>query len=154
EVLELGGTGWHKIQSVFSIVRMWGGGVALAYTAQGAVMIAAAAALVWLWRSTAAYPFKAAALIVASILATPYSLDYAFVILAPAIAFVAADGLARGFAPWHKTALAFLWLMPLVARSIAEQTLVPLGVPAMLLVLLLILRQAAETTASAQWHSA
>ena len=26
-VLEQGDTGWHKIQSVFSWVRMWGGGV-------------------------------------------------------------------------------------------------------------------------------
>ena len=154
EVLELGGTGWHKIQSVFSMVRMWGGGIPLAYVAQGAVMIAAAAALARLWRSAAAYPMKAAALIVASILATPYSLDYDLVILAPAIAFLAAEGLARGFAPWHKTALALLWLMPLVARSIAEQTLVPLGVPAMLLMFVLILRCAAETNASAQWHSA
>ena len=32
-----GGTGWHKIQSVFSWVRMWGGGVPLAYAVQGAV---------------------------------------------------------------------------------------------------------------------
>ena len=45
EVLEQGGTGWHKIQSVFSMVRMWGGGIPLAYVAQGAVTIAIAAAL-------------------------------------------------------------------------------------------------------------
>jgi alpha-1,2-mannosyltransferase len=155
EVLELGGTGWHKIQSVFSMVRMWGGGIPLAYVAQGTVTIAAAAALIWLWRSAAAYPLKAAALIVASLLATPYSLDYDFVILAPAIAFLAAEGLSRGFRPWQKTALACLWLMPLIARSIPEYTLVPLGVPAMLLVLVLILRHAAtETGASAWWHSA
>ena len=145
-MLEQGGTGWHKIQSVFSMVRMWGGGIPLAYAAQGAVTIALAAALVWLWRSAAAYPLKAAALIVALILATPYSLDYDFVILAPAIAFLAADGLTRGFAPWQKTALALLWFMPLIARSIAEQTLVPLGVPAMLLVFVLILRRAAAET--------
>jgi alpha-1,2-mannosyltransferase len=30
-VLEAGETGWEKIQSVFSVVRMWGGPVALAY---------------------------------------------------------------------------------------------------------------------------
>ena len=29
-----GETGWYKIQSVFSWVRMWGGGIALAYAAQ------------------------------------------------------------------------------------------------------------------------
>jgi alpha-1,2-mannosyltransferase len=155
EVLELGGTGWHKIQSVFSMVRMWGGDVPFAYVAQGAAMIAVAVALTWLWRSAAAYPLKAAALIVALILATPYSLDYDLVILAPAIAFLAADGLARGFPPWQRTTLALLWFMPLIARSIAEQTLVPLGVPAMLLMFVLILRcAAAETGASAGWHSA
>jgi hypothetical protein len=143
EVLELGGTGWHKIQSLFSIVRMWGGGIPLAYAAQGALMIALAGCLIWLWRSAASFPLKAAALIIASLLATPYSLDYDLVALAPAIAFLAADGFARGFGPWHKSALAFLWFMPLIARTVAEQTLIPLGVPAMLLVLVLVLRRAA-----------
>lgn len=143
EVLEQGGTGWHKIQSLFSIVRMWGGNIPLAYAAQGALMIALAGSLVWLWRSAVSFPLKAAALIIASLLATPYSLDYDLVALAPAIAFLVADGLARGFGPWQKSALAFLWFMPLIARTVAEQTLIPLGVPAMLLVFALILRRAA-----------
>ncbi len=50
-VLEAGETGWHKIQSVFSLVRMWGGPVALAYAVQSAVTVTLAAALVWLWRA-------------------------------------------------------------------------------------------------------
>ncbi len=155
EVLEQGGTGWHKIQSLFSIVRMWGGGVLLAYAAQGTLMVALAASLIWLWRSTAAHPLKAAALITASLLATPYSLDYDLVALAPAIAFLVADGFARGFGPWQKSALAFLWFMPLIARTVAEHTLIPLGVPAMLLVLVLILRRAAsDAGVFTGWQSA
>src|SRR5262249_11156010 len=82
EVLEHGSTGWHKIQSVFSMVRMWGGGIPFAYALQGAVTLALAAALTWLWRSNASFPLKAAALIIGAILATPYSLDYDFVVLA------------------------------------------------------------------------
>jgi alpha-1,2-mannosyltransferase len=152
-VLEQGGTGWYKIQTVFSWVRMWGGSVHLAYAVQGTVTLALAGALVGLWRSEATYPLKAAALIIASILATPYSLDYDFVALAPAIAFLAADGLSRGFAPWEKTALALLWLMPVVARPLAEQTLIPLGVPAMSLVLVLVLKRAADDLGLvARWH--
>jgi hypothetical protein len=155
EVLEQGGTGWHKIQSAFSVVRMWGGGVPLAYLVQGTVTIALAGALAWLWRSAAAFPLKAAALALAAIVATPYSLDYDLVVLALAIAFLAADGLSRGFAPWEKTALAFLWLMPLIARPVAEHTLIPLGVPAMLLVFALVLRRAASDLGTfGQWHSA
>ena len=154
-VLEQGGTGWHKLPTVFAWTRMWGGSVPLAYALQGALAIALGGALCWLWRSAAAFPLKAAALTIASILATPYSLDYDMVALAPAIAFLAADGFARGFAPWEKTALALLWFTPLIARNLAEQTLIPLGVPAVLLVLALVLRRAAaDAGLFARWHSA
>ena len=88
-VLEQGGTGWYKIQSVFSWVRMWGGGIALAYVVQAAVTVTIAAALAWLWRSRAAYPLKAAALLIGTLLATPYSLDYDLMLLAPAIGYLA-----------------------------------------------------------------
>ncbi len=62
-------------------------------------------------------------------------------VLAPAIAFFAADGLTRGFGPWEKTALAALWLMPLIARTVAQITLIPLGVPTMLALFILLLRR-------------
>ena len=88
--------------------------------------------LVRLWRSDRPYPLKAGALIIASVLATPYALDYDMMVLAPAIAFLAVDGLQRGFGSWQKTALAVLWLAPIAARSIADVTLLPLGVWAML----------------------
>ncbi|HEY7997281.1 MAG TPA: glycosyltransferase family 87 protein [Pseudolabrys sp.] len=141
-VLEQGGTGWFKIQSVFAWVRMWDGGIALAYAAQGAVTLLIAAALVWLWRSTAAFPVKASGLLIGSVLATPYSLDYDLMLLAPAIAYIATDGIARGFGPWEKTILAALWIVPLVARSVPQATLIPLAVPIMLLAFALLLRRA------------
>jgi hypothetical protein len=141
-VLERGDTGWHKIQSVFSWARMWGGTIPLAYAVQGMTTLLVATALGWLWRSEANFSLKAAALVIGTILATPYSLDYDFVILAPAIAFLASDGLKREFAPWEKSAIALLWFMPLVARAIAQRTFVPLGVLAMLILFILILRRA------------
>ena len=141
-VLEAGDTGWHKIQSVFAWVRMWGGSIPFAYAVQGAVTLAVGAALVGLWRSKAAYALKAAALVIAVILGTPYSLDYDLMVLAPAIAFLAADGLERGFGPYEKTALAALWLMPLIARTVAHGALIPLAVPTMLVVFVLVLRRA------------
>ena len=142
DVLEQGGTGWFKIQSVFSWVRMWGGGVTLAYFAQGAVTLAVAATLVWLWRSRAAFALKAAALIIGCLLATPYSLDYDLMLLAPAIAFIAVDGAARGFGAYEKTTLAALWIVPLLARSVPQTTLIPLAVPVMLLAFALLLHRA------------
>jgi alpha-1,2-mannosyltransferase len=141
-VLETGETGWHKIQSVFSWARMWGAPVSLAYAIQATVTLAIAAALIWLWRSRESFALKGAALCLATILATPYSLDYDLMVLAPAIAFLTIDGLERGFAPYEKSALAFLWVAPLVARSFAQATLIPLGVIAMLCVMALVLRRA------------
>jgi hypothetical protein len=145
-VLEQGGTGWFKIQSVFSWVRLWGGGVSLAYAAQGAVTLFVAVALGWLWRARAAFPLKAAALLIGTVLATPYVLDYDLMLLAPAIAFLAANGIRRGFAPWEKTVLAALWLLPLVARSVAQAALIPLAVPLMLLAFIFLLRRAMAET--------
>jgi hypothetical protein len=139
--LEQGDTGWYKIQSVFAWARMWGAPIPFAYALQGALAVSLGAALIWLWRGPAAYPLKAAALCLTAILATPYTFDYDLVALAPAIAFLAADGVMRGFGPWEKTALAALWLTPLVARSVAQWTLIPLGVPAMLAIFILLLRR-------------
>ena len=140
--LEQGNTGWYKFQSVFAWARMWGAPIAPAYAVQGAVIVALAAALAWLWRSAAPYPLKAAALCLATILATPYSFDYDMTVLAPVIAFLVVDGFARGFGPWERTALAALWLVPLFARSVAEATFIPLGVPVMLALFALILHRA------------
>jgi alpha-1,2-mannosyltransferase len=147
-VLEQGDTGWHKIQSVFSVVRMWGGGIPLAYAVQTLVALAVAGSLAWLWRSRAAFAIKAAALAIGTILATPYSLDYDLMLLAPAIAFLAADGMQRGFCPWQKSLLAALWLVPILTRPVALATLVPLAVPVMLAAFTWLLRRAMTQTGS------
>jgi hydrogenase-4 membrane subunit HyfE len=153
-VLEQGGTGWHKIQSAFSWVRMWGGGVPLAYAVQGAVTLGVATALGWLWRTRASFPLQAAALLIGTVLATPYLLDYDLVLLAPAIAFLAADGVQRGFGPYEKSLLAALWLLPLAARSVAQAAFIPLAVPLMLLAFILLLRRAmTETSRIAAPHA-
>jgi len=141
-VLEQGDTGWHKIQSLFSWARMWGASIPVAYALQGVLTAALGLAIVRLWRSAAPHALKAAALCLAAILATPYTLDYDMMVLAPAIAFFVADGLGRGFRPWEKTALAALWLAPLLARGVAQATLIPLGVPAMLAAFAVLWRRA------------
>jgi hypothetical protein len=147
-VLEAGGTGWQKIQSLFSAVRMWGGPLDLAYGAQAGLSILVAASLVWLWRSRAAYALKAAALATASLLATPYVLDYDMVVLAVAIAYFAAHGLGSGFRPYEKSALAAAWIAPLVARSLADATMVPVGLIVMTALYALILRRAVQDQAA------
>lgn len=143
-VLEQGGTGWEKIQSIFSAVSAWGASVPVAYAVQAALGVALAASIVWLWRSEAAFDLKASALATASLLATPYVLDYDLMVLAIAIAFFVRHGLARGFGDWEITLLAFAWVVPLVSRGIAAATTVPLGLIAMLALYAVTIHRAAR----------
>src|ERR1700720_2276176 len=126
-VLEQGGIGWEKIQSVFSAVRMWGAGIHTAYAVQIALTLMLAVSLAWLWRSNAAFELKASALATASLLATPYVLDYDLVALAVSIAFFARHGLTCGFRDYEISLLAAAWVAPLFSRGIMGATGIPLG---------------------------
>ena len=127
-VLEQGGTGWEKIQSIFSAVRNWGGSVQFAYAVQFALAVMLAASLAWLWRSDAAFELKAAALAAASLLATPYVLDYDLVVLGIAIAYFARLGLNHGFRACEISLLAAAWIVPLLSRGIRSGHRDPPGI--------------------------
>ena len=147
-VLEQGGTGWQKIQSIFSAVRAWGASVPIAYAAQATLFAALAATLAWLWHSDAAFELKAAALALGSLLATPYVLDYDLVVLAVAIAFFARHGLRHGFRDFEISLLAAAWIVPLLSRSVAGATVIPLGLLVELTLYAFVLRRAALDRAS------
>ena len=141
-VLETGETGWEKIQSLFSALRMWGAPLPVAYGMQGLLFAALAGGTIWLWRSETAFEVKAAGLITASLLATPYAMDYDLMALAPAIAFLVSAGLRDGFRSYEKSILAFVWIAPLITRATAEFLMVPAGLTAMVLLLAVVVNRA------------
>jgi alpha-1,2-mannosyltransferase len=145
-VLEHGGTGWEKIQSIFSAVRMWGGSIESAYAAQMVLAAIVALSLIWLWRSRSSFDLKAAGLACGALLATPYVLDYDLVVLAISIAFVVRHGLRWGFISYEISALAFCWIAPIMARSIAETIHIPLGLVAMLTLYAVVIRRSVFDT--------
>jgi hypothetical protein len=124
-VFEANNFAW--LQSAFAAARLWGGSVALAYAAQAVVCVAVLAATIWTWRTAVAMRLKGAVLLTASLLATPYVVDYDLVVLGMAVAFLVAHGLQRGFMPWEKTVLALAWAAPLLARTAARELFLPLG---------------------------
>ena len=142
-VLEQGGTGWQKIQSIFAGVRALGASVPVAYAAQASLLAMLAATLAWLWHGDAAFELKAAALALGSLLATPYVLDYDFVVLAVAIAFFARHGLRHGFRDFEISLLVAAWIVPLLSRSIAGVAYIPLGLLVELAFYAFVLRRAA-----------
>jgi glycosyl transferase family 87 len=141
-VLEQGGIGWEKIQSAFSAMRMWGAGVHSAYAIQIALALMLAASLAWLWQSNALFELKASALATASLLATPYVLDYDLVVLAVAIVFFVRHGMNRGFHDYEISLLAAAWFMPLLSRAVAGVTGIPLGLPVLLTLYVFIVQRA------------
>jgi hypothetical protein len=146
-VIEAGTTGWEKIHSPFAMVRMWGGGTAPAYAVQAVATLVSIGLVLWLARK-ARPPERNAAALAAALISTPYALDYDFVLLGIAIAFLAADGLKRGFLPWEKTLLVLVWIAPLFARQLAAAALIPLGQATAVIVLALAARRAAVLDAA------
>jgi len=139
-VLTDGGTGWNKLQSVFGLVRALGGSESAAWMIQGGVAAAIAAALVVLWRRTAPFELKAAALAVGAVLVTPYVFAYDLVALAVPVAFLLRFGLARGFLRFDGLALAAAGALLLSYIVAATQV----GLAASLIVALLIARHALD----------
>lgn len=126
-ILEQGGLESYKLESAFAAVRLLGGTVAQAYALQAVAVLAAATTLAWIWARPLDTRLKLAALVTATLLATPYCVDYDLVTLGPALAGLVALGLARGFRPWDKSLLALAWAMPLAARPVAMLLHLPLG---------------------------
>lgn len=128
-VLEQGNTGFHKIQSVFAWISLWGGDPALAYAGQAVATLLVLFGLVRIWRSNIAVGYKSAALCLGALLATPYSLDYDLMLMAPAIALLVAEGKVCGFRDYEQLTLALLWAVPVIVRNVAYYTFIPLAVP-------------------------
>ena len=139
-ILEQGATGWEKIQTVFSGVRMWGAPIWFGYLAQAISAVIVGVLTMWVWRrEDVSTNVKGAVLIVSSLLVTPYFLDYDLVVLALPITLMVREGLASRFLPYEKTMLVALWVLPLVSRVVGHAK-IPLTPIVLTLFLLLLWR--------------
>ena len=136
-IIEQGATGWYKLQSVYSAVRLAGGSNEFAYTLQAFSSIGAAAAVAWFWSRTGNKSVKATVLCCAIPLASPFVNDYDLTILALPIAFLVQEAGSGSFLPYEKSLLASLWLLPFAARPVSLYARVPLTPLLMALTVLL-----------------
>ena len=84
---------WWKLQSIFSLVRYFGGSEPLGWAFQWVLTASVAVVLVLIWRSRVPYTMKAAALAAGALLTTPYLFMYDMVVLAIPVAFLVRIGL-------------------------------------------------------------
>jgi hypothetical protein len=132
--------GWAdfgKLQTVFGLTRTLGGSEPLAWTLQGGVALASAAAIAWLWRSRACYEIKAAALGCGVMLATPYLYTYDLVVLAVPLAFLFRLGRAHGFMAYELAGIGLACLLVLIFPFVTA----PVGFAAVLVVAALTARR-------------
>jgi hypothetical protein len=130
---------FSKLQSLFGLARMLGGGEALAWSLQGAAITAGAILVGAVWRSRAAYALKAAALATGALIATPYLYLYDLVVLAVPMAYLIRAGHATRFLPGEWACLGVASLMVFVYPFVQA----PVGLVAIAIVASLVARRLA-----------
>ncbi|HEX4118118.1 MAG TPA: glycosyltransferase family 87 protein [Rhizomicrobium sp.] len=133
--LSQGHAGFYKLQSLYGLLRMSGIADGASFAAQGALLVAMAGFIAWLWRNEKDISLRCAGLCAATLLATPYLFLYDFPVLSVAIAF-----LWRG-RPFDRIETILLLLSQFATAAFVIVSM-PTGFIAALLTLLVIARRA------------
>jgi hypothetical protein len=126
DLLLRGGAGWTKLQSIYAIAYQFTGSLPVALAAQLTVLIGAAILLGWICLRPGTIALRAAALVAASCLVTPYVYVYDAVMLTTAAAFLVRDGLDRGFGRYERP-LAVLGCALPAAFFLIDSLTTPIG---------------------------
>ena len=132
---ELGRINLAGMISPFAAARLAGFDVGIAYAIQGLATLAAAALVAFVWWRDQSLELRGASLAAATLIAVPVVLLYDFMLAAVAAAFLIRAARRTGFLPWEKTALALVFVVPLLTLGIGQGWHVPVGPLASLLLL-------------------
>jgi alpha-1,2-mannosyltransferase len=136
-----------KMQSVFAAVRLWNGPLSLAYGLQAVAALGAIGILFLVQKRDFRGPSEGAALITATLIISPFLLDYDLTLLAFPLAWMLREGARSGFRPWEKIALLAAFLLPVLSRSLAMGLHLPTAPVVIGALMLLILRRATAPAA-------
>lgn len=139
--LEQGLVGPEKMQSLFAAIRLWHGSVGAAYAAQAAMAAVAGVFLIALCRQRPESDAQGPALMAATLLASPFLLDYDLMLLAIPLAWLFSEGRRTGFLPWEKLILLAAFTLPAFSRLVATRYGVPSAPLVDLAVFALVLRR-------------
>lgn len=130
--------------TLFGAMSLVGASPTLAYAVQGLGAMAAIVLVAVVWRSDLSLPLRAAALASATLIAVPIALIYDFLLAGLAVAWLVRAGSEDGFLPWEKTALAAIFLTPLLSRNIGLALHLPIAPIALFALLGLIVLRARQ----------
>ncbi len=114
---------WGKMQSIFGLVRFFGGTEQLAWVFQWIMSGAVAIVLASMWRSrSVSYSLKAAGLAAGALLITPYLFLYDVMVLAIAVAYLVRVGLEEGFARYELPAFGLVAVLLMIYPLLGAPT--------------------------------
>jgi hypothetical protein len=140
--LEAGLVDPAKMQSLFAGARLLGAPLAAAYVLQAALFALALWGLFLVARARADARAQGAAMIAATLISTPFLLDYDLTLAAFPMVWMFTETRRTGFLPWEKIVLAAAFILPLVSRSLAMQAGIPVAPLVLGLLFLLVVRRA------------
>jgi len=133
---------WEKLPTAFVFLRMLGVPAVMAFVAQAATALAAAAVVAHVWRRCGPSLLAGAVLVAGTLVALPYVFDHEMAVLAAPLAILASDMAERGSLPWERAALATIYVTPFGMVAIAQATNLQIGFPALAATLFLAARRA------------
>lgn len=101
-----------RVPTFFITARMLGASVEVAAIVHGVMALCAIAVLIDFWRRPGVFALRAATLVCATTLISPYLYDYDLTLLALVIAWYVRDGIARGWLRGEREWLVLLWITP------------------------------------------
>ncbi|VVE29652.1 hypothetical protein PCA20602_03581 [Pandoraea capi] len=101
-----------RVPTFFVTARMLGASVEVSAVVHGIVALGALAVLIDFWRRPGVFALRAATLVCATTLISPYLYDYDLALLALVIAWYVRDGAARGWLRGEREWLVLLWITP------------------------------------------
>jgi Glycosyltransferase family 87 len=149
-VLENAYLPWPKMPTLFATAGLLGASVPVAYAIHAVGAASAIGAAIFVWLRAEAIALRGSALVLATILTTPYVFDYDLALLALPIGWLAMEGVRTGFARWEREILVAAWLTPLVAVAIAEKLGVQLAPVVLFALLAMVVRRTRAATAQAR----
>jgi hypothetical protein len=111
--VETGHAALNRIPSAYSLVTMIHGPTMLANAAQAVSILLAIGAVAYAWSRRAPHSLRAATLVCASLMVSPYLYDYDLAWLGVFIAWYVKHAMRYGWRPLEREWLIVLWLMPL-----------------------------------------